>query len=51
MAIKLIVADDQEVIRKGLASLLAGEDIEIVAEATTGSDAVAKTKKHKPNVL
>lgn len=51
MAIKLIVADDQEVIRKGVASLLSGEDIEIVAEATTGSDAAAKTKKHKPNVL
>jgi len=51
MTIKLIVADDQEVIRKGLASLLSGEDIEIVAAATTGSDAVAKTKKHKPDVL
>ncbi len=51
MSIKLIVADDQEVIRKGLASLLSGEDIEIVAEATTGKDAVAKIKKHKPDVL
>jgi DNA-binding NarL/FixJ family response regulator len=51
MTIKLIIADDQEVIRKGVASLLVGEDIEIVAEATTGTDAVSKTKKHKPNVL
>ena len=51
MAIKLIVADDQEVVRRGLASLLAGEDIEIVAEAATGKDAIAKTKKHKPDVV
>ena len=51
MAIKLIVADDQEVVRRGLASLLAGEDIEIVAEAATGKDAIAKTKKHKPEVV
>ena len=51
MAIKLIVADDQEVIRKGLASILAGEDIEIVAEAATGNEAISKTKKHKPDVL
>ena len=51
MAIKLIVADDQEVIRRGLASILAGEDIEIVAEAVTGKEAISKTKKHKPDVL
>ena len=51
MGIKLIVADNQEVVRKGLASLLAGEDIEIVAEAATGSEAVSKTKKFKPDVL
>jgi len=51
VAIKLIGADDQEVVRRGLASLLAGEDIEIVAEAATGKDAIAKTKKHKPEVV
>ena len=51
MAIKLIVADDQAVVRKGLATLLAGEDIEIVAEAATGSEAVRKTKKCKPDVV
>jgi DNA-binding NarL/FixJ family response regulator len=51
MPIKLIVVDDQEVVRKGLMSLLAGEDIEIVAEAATGKEAISKTKKHKPDVL
>jgi DNA-binding NarL/FixJ family response regulator len=51
VATKVIVADDQEMVRKGLASLLAAEGIEIVAEATTGTEAISKTKKHKPDVL
>jgi DNA-binding NarL/FixJ family response regulator len=51
VAIKLIVADDQEVIRKGFARLLADEDVNIVAEAVTGSEAMAKTRKLKPDIL
>ena len=51
MAIKLIIADDQVVIRKGLAKLLAGQGIDIVAEAKTGTEAISKTKKLKPDVL
>ena len=37
MTVRLLVADDHEVIRTGLATLLAGTDIEIVAEAATGN--------------
>jgi DNA-binding NarL/FixJ family response regulator len=51
MAITLIVADDQEAIRKGLARLLAGTGIEIIAAAVTGREAIAKTKRHKPDVV
>ena len=51
MTITLIVADDQEVIRKGLAGLLADEDMRIVAEAATGSEAVQETEEHKPDVV
>ncbi len=51
MAIKLIVADDQEVIRHGIASMLEEEDIQIVAEVGNGNDAVAKALKLKPHVL
>ena len=51
MAITLIVADDHEVIRQGLARLLEGTGIEIIAEAVTGREAIAKTKKHKPDVV
>jgi len=51
VSIKLVVADDQELIRQGIASMLSDEDIEIVAEAGNGNDAVAKALKHKPTVL
>ena len=48
VAITLIVVDNQEVVRKGLASLLAGEDIEIVAEAASGTAAISKTRNTSP---
>jgi DNA-binding NarL/FixJ family response regulator len=51
VSIKLIVADDQEMIREGIASMFRGEDIEIVAEASDGNEAVAKALQHKPMVL
>ncbi|NLF69764.1 MAG: response regulator transcription factor [Candidatus Anammoximicrobium sp.] len=51
MSIKVVVADDQEVVRKGLESLFENTDIEIVAIAKTGDEAVSRTLKHKPAVL
>ncbi len=47
----MIVADDQELIRTGLAVLLAGKEIQIAAEAATGAKAITMTKRHKPDVL
>ena len=40
MSIKLLVCDDHQVIRTGLASLLAGTEIEIVGEADSGKEAL-----------
>lgn len=51
MSISLLVADDHEVVRTGVASLLADTDIQIVAEASNGTEAVAQAKKHRPNVV
>lgn len=51
MSIKVIVADDQEVIRQGIASMLGDEEIEIVAEAANGLEAIEKSLKHRPHVL
>jgi len=38
--IQLLVADDQEMVRSGVKALLAGTEIEVVAEAATGQAAV-----------
>jgi len=51
MSIRVLVADDHEVIRTGLASLFAGSEIEIVAEAATGKEAIKKAAKVKPDVI
>ena len=51
MSIRLLICDDHEVIRTGLASLLAGTDIEIVAEAANGSEAIQKAEEIKPDVI
>jgi DNA-binding NarL/FixJ family response regulator len=51
VSIKVIVADDQEVIRQGIASMLGDGDIEIVAEAANGIEAIEKSLKHRPHVL
>ncbi len=40
MTIKVLVADDHDVVRRGLAGIFAGEDIEIVGEAVSGEEAI-----------
>ncbi len=52
MTIRVIVADDQSMVRAGLRMLLAGEpDIEVVAEASNGREAVAQAARLNPNVV
>ncbi len=51
MAISLLIADDHEVVRSGLRSLLNGTDIDIVAEASTGESAVRMVMEHSPTVV
>lgn len=50
MSVKILVADDHEVVRTGLASLLAGSNVKIVAEASNGAEALKMAIKHKPDV-
>ncbi|MFP6678185.1 MAG: response regulator transcription factor [Pirellulaceae bacterium] len=50
MTIRVLIADDHEVIRCGLRSLFAGTEIEVVAEASTGTEAVEKTIETRPDV-
>lgn len=49
--IRLLVADDHEVVRFGLRSLLAGTDVEIVAEVATGAAAIKYALEHDPDVV
>lgn len=51
MTVKLLIADDHEVVRSGLKSILNGTDIKIVAEASTGEQAVRLALKHEPDVV
>ena len=49
--ISILLADDHAIVREGLRSLLTFEaDLEIVAEAENGRDAVRLAREHKPNV-
>ena len=50
MSIRMLVADDHEVVRSGLASILEGTDIEIVGEASTGQEAVRLAELLHPDV-
>ncbi|HTQ38824.1 MAG TPA: response regulator transcription factor [Pirellulales bacterium] len=51
MSIKLLIADDHEMVRVGLKVLLAGADIKIIAEAAGGEAAVRLALKHRPDVV
>jgi ATP/maltotriose-dependent transcriptional regulator MalT/ActR/RegA family two-component response regulator len=52
MAIKILLADDHPLFRKGLRDLLQGQaDFEIVAEAENGREAVDKARAHSPDIV
>ena len=51
MSIRVLICDDHEVIRTGLASLLAGTDIQIIGEAANGKEALRLAQKDKPDVV
>jgi len=50
--IKVLIADDHAVVRAGLATLLGTEDdIEVVAQAKNGNEAVSKSLETHPDVV
>jgi DNA-binding NarL/FixJ family response regulator len=52
MTIRVLVADDQSMVRAGFRMLLGGEpDIEVVAEASTGLEAIDKVGRFNPTVV
>ena len=51
MSIRILIADDHEVVRSGLKSLVAGTDIKVVAEVSTGEDAVRSVDENEFDVV
>ncbi|MFI9596966.1 response regulator [Nonomuraea sp. NPDC052265] len=52
MSVRVVVADDQELVRGGFSMILdAQPDISVVAEAGDGVEAVAAVRAHEPDVL
>ena len=49
--VRIIVADDHEVVRSGIVRLLSGTDIEIVAECSTAEEVVNLACNYKPDVV
>ncbi len=49
--IKLLIADDHEVVRCGLKTLVAGTDIQVIGEVGTGDDAVKFALENEVNVI
>jgi DNA-binding NarL/FixJ family response regulator len=50
--IRVVIVDDQPLIRSGFRALLdAEDDIEVVAEAGDGADGVALARHHRPDVV
>jgi DNA-binding NarL/FixJ family response regulator len=52
MTIRVVVADDQALVRSGFTMLLAGEaDFDVVGEAGNGAEAVALAARERPDVV
>lgn len=52
MTIRLIIVDDHAVVRSGLSKFLkVNKDLELVAEASDGNEAVQMVSLHKPDVV
>jgi DNA-binding NarL/FixJ family response regulator len=52
VSIRVLVADDQAMVRAGFRMLLGGEeDIAVVAEASNGLEAVEKAARYRPTVV
>ncbi len=50
--VRILIADDHDVVREGLKTILAARaDFEVCGEAATGREAVAQAKELKPDVV
>lgn len=50
-SLRVVVADDQALVRTGFRMILESEGIDVVAEATTGVEAVEAVRRTRPDVV
>jgi DNA-binding NarL/FixJ family response regulator len=48
---RVVIADDQTLVRRGFRLILNSADIPVVAEAANGKEAVAAVRQHRPDVV
>ena len=49
--IRIMTVDDHPLLRQGIATLIKGQpDMEVVAEASDGEEAIAQFRRHRPDV-
>lgn len=52
MTVRVVIADDQSLVRTGFSAILSHEpDIDVVSEAGNGREAVEQTRLHRPDVV
>jgi DNA-binding NarL/FixJ family response regulator len=51
MPLKILIADDHDVVRAGLKAMFEKSDIRVIAEASDGAAAYKLAKKHRPNLV
>ena len=51
MSTRLLIADDHAVVRAGIRSMVEDSDVQIVAEAGNGNEALQLADKHSPDVV
>jgi len=51
MTVRILIVDDHQLAREGLKSVLAGDGLEVVGEATSGEEAVDMVTRLQPDVV
>ncbi|MCU1396763.1 MAG: LuxR family transcriptional regulator [Ilumatobacteraceae bacterium] len=50
-ALRVVIADDQALVRSGFRMILAANEIQVVAEASTGQEAIDAVRRERPDVV
>ncbi|MEX2027036.1 MAG: response regulator transcription factor [Pirellulaceae bacterium] len=51
MTIRVLLADDQPVVRTGIVAMLEGSEVKVIAQAATGNQAIEQAVRHHPDVV